>query len=447
MRRRSWLLPASLAVVITAWAIGQAACGQTTPPRAAIARARAAALQAPITSFLWGVSTAGYQSEGGDQHSNWTHWHPQDPAIEPIGRAVDFWNRYEEDMGHAASLGVNAFRMSVEWARVEPQPGQWDQDAIAHYRAMIRTLQKHHMEPLLTLSHWTMPQWIDEQGGWTNPETPKRFARFVEKVTTEVAPETKVWVTFNEPNVWLVRDYFLGIFPPNRRSLSDLISARDNVLAGHALAYDIIHRHHPQALVSANLYHVDLMKGSFLAWPLGTDVMDNQWTFEAFRDATSPDGHPPPPHGRLDYLSYDYYYAFRTIDDMANLRDPWKVPVNPAQLTDVILSYHRRFGLPQLIAENGLATEHGKPRPDGRTPAGTLVETVDAMREAVKGGARLMGYCYWTLTDNYEWGTFAPRFGLFAVEHTDPELRRTPTPTADTYRQVIRRERLRGLMR
>jgi beta-glucosidase len=400
-------------------------------------------VRTPFQDFLWGVSTAGYQSEGGDVHSNWSQWKTTDPTITPAGRAVDFWNRYDEDMALAESLGVTAFRLSVEWSRIEPQPGQWDEAAIAHYQAMFRALKKHRLQPIITLSHWTMPAWIDEQGGWTNPEVPRRYARFVETVVTRIAPDCRYWLTFNEPNVWLFRDYLLGLFPPNMTSVGALRAANGHVADGHALAYDLIHRHVPKAMVSANLYHIQLMRNSWLAWPLGPDLLDNQWNFEAFRDAPSPDGTPPPPNGRLDFLSYDYYYAFRTVDDFVNLRDPWLLPVNPPQLVDVMVGYERRFHLPQLIAENGLATENGKPRPDGRTPEGTLQETIEAMRRGQAAGARLIGYCYWTLTDNYEWGTFSPRFGLFRVDHDDPKLIRRETPTADVYRRLIRRERQR----
>jgi beta-glucosidase len=440
MQRRTWIWLSSLAVVITGFAVGR----QVFMSRAShMTTAVQSIKRPPFQDFLWGVSTAGYQSEGGEVHSNWARWQPQNARIQPAGRAVDFWNRYDEDMARAESLGVNAFRLSVEWSRLEPTPGKWDESAIAHYQAMFKALKKHHLQPVITLSHWTMPAWVDDQGGWTNPEIPRRFGHFVEVVATRIAPEARYWLTFNEPNVWLVRDYLLGLFPPNRTSYSDLQAARGNVVAGHALAYDVIHRHIPQAMVTANLYHVQLMTGSWLAWPLGPDLLDNQWNFEEFRDAKSPDGTPAPAHGRLDFLSYDYYYAFRTVQDILNLQDPWLLPVNPAQLADVILSYHRRFGLPQLIAENGLATENGQPRPDGRTPEGTLLETVDAMRQAQAAGANLIGYCYWTLTDNYEWGSFVPRFGLFAVDHTDPHLQRRPTATAETYRRLIRRERKR----
>lgn len=398
----------------------------------------------PFQDFLWGVSTAGYQSEGGDTTSNWARWHPQDPDIVLAGRAVDFWNRYDEDMARAESLGVDAFRLSVEWARLEPRPGQWDEAAITHYQAMFRSLKKHHLEPVITLSHWTQPAWIDDRGGWTNPDVARRYLAFVDTVVTRIAPDARYWLTFNEPNVWLVRDYLLGMFPPNRSSLGDMQAAQANVLAGHALAYDLLHRRNPKAQVSVNLYNVQAMSGNWLNWAFGPDLFDNLLAnFEPYRDAAAPDGTAPPTQGRLDFLSYDYYYAFRNFQDVSNLKSPWLLPVNPSQLTDQLIRYHRRFNLPQLIAENGLATEDGKPRPDGRTPAGTLIETVEAMRRAQLAGARLIGYCYWTLTDNFEWGTFTPRFGLYAVDHDDPTLARRPTPTATVYRQIIQRERKR----
>src|SRR5262249_22600317 len=114
--------------------------------------------------FLLGVATSGYKSEGGETDTNWNVWQPTYPGtVEPIGRAIDFWHRYPADMARAARMGLNAFRLGIEWGRIEPTPGHTDRAAIAHYRRMIRTLRQHHLEPIVTLNHTTWPEWLEDQ--------------------------------------------------------------------------------------------------------------------------------------------------------------------------------------------------------------------------------------------------------------------------------------------
>lgn len=393
--------------------------------------------------FLWGVSVAGHQVDGNDTSSNWARWAAQGRTAEHPGRAVDFWHRYDGDFAMARqTMGVNAFRLSVEWSRLEPVKGHWDERAAAHYRNMFASARRHGLTPIITLSHWTMPAWVDDEGGWANREVVARFGRYVEKVATDIAPGNKWWITFNEPNLWIPRDYLLGWGPPGVKNPAKMVNAARNVVRGHALAYDLLHERIPGAMVSSNSYEILFGRGQTKD-PIG--FIDTNWLYEASDTGRLPgtvEGEPDLEvnlTGKMDYVAFDYYWTFSTIREALTIAKPWGLGMAPDRLEQVLLRYHQKYaGLPQLIAENGIATEDGRPRPDGWTRESALAATVAAMKRAMAKGANVAGYCYWSLTDNYEWGTYTPRFGLFTVDaRHDPALRRVPTPAVETYRRII----------
>ncbi|MBC7544111.1 MAG: glycoside hydrolase family 1 protein [Candidatus Sericytochromatia bacterium] len=427
----------------------QSGCQVAAPsrPSAGFPRSLSAAnADAPVPStFLWGVSTAGHQSEGGDTTSNWAAWGQQGKLKDVAGQSVDFWNRYDEDFRLARGMGVNAFRMSIEWSRIEPVKGQWDEAAVAHYREMLAAMRRHGMTPVLTLSHWVMPAWVDAQGGWTNKDVAFRFARFVDKVTRDVAPDCKTWITFNEPNVWLPRDYLLGMLPPGKKGPINFGKALRNVIRGHALAYDRIHAVIPGAMVSSNVYQIMFGKGQPSTESTDADLADTNWFYDAMHTGKLPGKVEPEEEslqinimGKLDYIAFDYYWTFSSIREVLNIAKPWALGYKPDHLETVLMDYHRQYHLPIMIAENGMATDDLKPRADGWTRESAMVATVRAMKRAMAQGAQVIGYSHWSLTDNYEWGSFSPRFGLFSVDcRNDPTLRRVPTPAVDAYRRII----------
>ena len=206
--------------------------------------------------FRFGVATAGFQVEGGfngpgEPGNNWLRWE-QVGRVEPSGNAVGFWDRPEEALDRAAGLGCDSFRLGLEWARVEPRPGEVDDGALARYAEIIDGCTQRGLEPLVTLHHFTHPAWLGEDF-WLRPDSPERFRDWVEVALGALAGQVRLWVTINEINVLAIQSWLLGFFPPGRfLAFADAAVATDHLLAAHVLAYQAIHRARPDAVVTTN---------------------------------------------------------------------------------------------------------------------------------------------------------------------------------------------------
>jgi beta-glucosidase len=435
--------------------------------------ADAATLRRLPPRFLLGVATSGYQSEGGETNTNWNVWEKKYPAtVEPVGRAVDFWHRYPEDMARAARMGLNAFRLGIEWARIEPEPGHIDTEALAHYRRMLHELRRRGLEPVVTLNHTTWPQWLEDQAraagapsAWEYAPSADAFVRYVRTVVRAVRRDVRWYITFNEPNSFLPSSYIFGDNPPG--ITGDLVDAGGErnfyralctVLAAHAAAYDAIHALDRDAMVSSNVslnsfhgalaalqdadalpdyasntFFFDLLSGIPRRFKIG-ETCDQLYTGMSSAAATIAAG------SKQDYLAFDYYYSLGDSNDLNGSGAAWVQPIYPPGLLEALRRYHARYPeLPILIPENGIGTENGMPRADGWTREAVLVQHLAQVQEALAEGIPVVGYLHWSLTDNYEWGSYTPRFGLYRVDVlNDPALVRHPTPAVGVYRQIAR---------
>jgi beta-glucosidase len=453
----------------------------------------------PNNGFQWGVSTAGYQCEGYDNSSMWNHWDLAGKTKDRNPKGTDFLNRYQEDIQLAKDMGVNSFRFSIEWSRIEPRMGVIDPNGIQFYRNIIKALKDRNMTPLVTLVHFNYPQWVlDESNGTKkgleNPEFVRFFLRYVETVVKEFGPDVKYWLTFNEPNIWVPGSYLIGMTPPGKKSPLATVRAGWNLLKAHSKAYDLIHQLDPDSMVSSNVFYI-------MAKPFGpvtpapgsgdqrgvqtlTDKnMDNtDWFYESIDtgktkidpqalvegsgmsasqvqektlaeelNSTDSRGNILPAGQestrgdsmvgwlkKFDYVSFDYYHRFHTISQVLHIDQFWNMEMYPQGLYDAIMYYHNKYHKPIMIAENGMATENLKPRADKWTRESGMVEHVKMVKSAMASGANVIGYYYWSITDNYEWGTWTPRFGLYSVNAlNDPEMKRIPTPAVAVYKSII----------
>jgi len=426
--------------------------------------------------FLWGVSSAGYQSEGNEFNSQWYYWELAGKTQHKAGKATDFYNRFEEDILLAKDMGVNSFRVSIEWSRIEPRQGVIDQEQVAYYKNLIQTIRKHGMEPLVTLLHFTYPHWLDfdtdKDGvtGWDDPDTVDAYLDYVGLMARELSPDVRFWITFNEPNIWIPIAHLAGQTPPGRRNIFSFLRAGRNVLHAHARAYDRIHGINPDAMVSANMFQFQYNPFARSAKSLSASadalsentvqqLAEADWFMEALEEGKF--AYEPhlkaffrPEHfkggvqsmnapffsllGRFDYVAFDYYYRFTKLSQIANAHDTWRMPIYPEGLYNVLINYQRRFRKPILIAENGLGTFNDDPREDGWKRPDHIVKHAEQMQRAIADGANVIGYYHWSITDNYEWGSYDSRFGLYRVEAlTDPELKRIPTDGVAAYKAVI----------
>ncbi|WP_067651686.1 family 1 glycosylhydrolase [Nocardia harenae] len=361
--------------------------------------------------FLWGVASSGFQSEGHAPDSNWARYAAR--QHEPYGDSIDFHGRFREDIALAANLGVRVYRIGVEWARVQPQPGVWDEAGLRFYDEVVAAIRAAGMRPMITLDHWVYPGWQADRGGWADPEMVPNWLANARIVVDRYAAADPLWVTFNEPAVYLLREVQYGTL-----AATDVPLMHEKIAQAHLAIYDHIHRVQPGAMVTSNVPYIP-----------AADAAINGGLLAKMAPA-------------LDYIGIDYYYglspaALRTPYDFEKL---WQNPLEPEGIYYALRHYARQFpGKPLYIVENGLPTDNGTPRADGYTRADNLRDTVYWLQRAVADGMNLIGYNYWTLTDNYEWGSYAPRFGLYTVDVlTDPTLTRRPTDAVPAYTELIR---------
>ncbi|MFF0609328.1 family 1 glycosylhydrolase [Nocardia tengchongensis] len=361
--------------------------------------------------FLWGVAGSGFQSEGYSPDSNWSRHAASGKTHDPVGTSVDFLHRYRDDIARARDLGVGVFRFSVEWARLEPAPGQYDPAAWAYYDDIVATIRAAGMRPMITLDHWVYPGWEFDRGGWRHADMLTDWLANAQQVVDRYAQFDPIWVTFNEPSAYAAEEIQVGGLGP-----ADLPGAIDRWVQAHRAIYDYIHSAQPDAQVTSNVAY----------FPVAEAAIDT-----TFLDRVI---------DKLDFIGLDYYYSMSPTDfSYANVgTEPWKANTAPDGLYYALRHYAERFpGRPLYVVENGMSTDNGAPRPDYERSA-HLSDSVYWVQRAVHDGMNVIGYNYWSLTDNYEWGSYEPRFGLYTVDvRTDPSLTRVPTAAVDTYRSII----------
>lgn len=389
----------------------------TTPTPAAPAAPTPAPTwkQAPPVpaGFHWGVSTSGFQSEGYAPDSNWSrHASTRLLVSDPYRDAVDFRHRYRDDIALAASMGVNTFRFSVEWARLEPHPGEVDEAELAYYDDVVATVRAAGMTPMITLDHWVYPGWVVDRGGWANPDAGAWWLEHARRVVSRYAGQGVLWITFNEPTYYVLIDAIHGL-----KSYSQVQAMRAALADTHRKAYDLIHDLDPAALVTSNLAYTPP------PLPDGDDAFMDQ-----VRD-------------KLDYLGIDYYWALSldNLTGLASVAGQFTIRPSPDGIYDALVTYSRRFpGLPLFVVENGMATDDGAPRPYDYTRADYIRDHVYWIQRAMADDVPVIGYSYWSLFDNYEWGSYRSRFGLYRVDVlADPTLERKETDGVAAYREVI----------
>jgi beta-glucosidase len=192
--------------------------------------------------FLWGTATSAYQIEGGNTNADWYRYEraPGTRAVEPCGDACDSWHRYEEDLDLVQDLGLNAFRFSIEWSRVEPRHGTFSTEAIDHYRNVIEACLTRNIVPVVTLHHFTLPLWVADEGGFESPEIVSWMADYARVISREYGDMIGVACTINEPNIVAVYGYLYGIFPPQVTSWERFVHVNATMRECHSAMRDVL---------------------------------------------------------------------------------------------------------------------------------------------------------------------------------------------------------------
>lgn len=397
--------------------------------------------------FLIGAATAAHQVEGNNIHSDyWAQEHMEYTSFnEPSGAACDHYNRYEEDIRLMAEAGLNAYRFSIEWARIEPQPGVFDENEIAHYRKVLECCHANGVEPIVTMHHFTSPRWLIEQGGWEAEATVERFARYCRYVVEQLGDLFTYACTINEANMGLQ----IAAITKRYMQMMKVQSAEGKVQVGINLGDTLKERMkkqaaenrkifgtpNPQVFVSGRTPEGDLLvmkahqaaKAAMKAvkpelqigitlslhdiqsLPGGEEAAAREWEEEFMhylpyirdddffgvqnytRTLMGPDGSLPVPDGaKTTQMGYEFY---------------------PQALGHVIRTVHKSLPIPLIVTENGVAVSD-----DSRRVA-FIEEALRGVDSCIEDGIPVKGYMYWSLLDNFEWQKgFSMTFGLIAVD-------------------------------
>jgi beta-glucosidase len=409
------------------------------------------------TDFRWGVATAAHHVEGNNTNNDWWAWEQQEGHIKGghrSGRACDWWEDGEADFDRAAQMGLNAMRLSVEWSRIEPRAGEFDDAAMARYGEMLRGLRDRNIEPMVTLHHFANPQWLAEQGGWENPETVDRFARFTRHVIDGLGQYCDLWCTINEPNVYAFLGYVDGIWPPGKSDLQAAMLVIRHLLLAHAAAYHEIHAVQPEARVGL-AHQMRIFDPANERSPLdkrAARLLDRVFNQTILVALTKGRWVPPLGFGlawslrnTLDWIGLNYYTRDLIAFDRAHPKELYtrRTHAEDAELLDGdygefypeglfrCLKRLARLELPIYI------TEHGVPDDDDDQRPRHLLAHLLEVWHAVQMCYPVMGYYHWTLVDNFEWAEgWSLRFGLIEL---DPETQaRSPRRSAGLYADIIR---------
>ncbi len=374
--------------------------------------------------FTFGTSAAAHQVEGGNVNNDWWAWEhaPRTTCVEPSGDAIDFWHRYADDAALLGSLGLPAHRMSLEWSRIEPAPGEWSTAALDHYRRILEALHANGISPYVTLHHFTIPRWLSEAGGWLAPDAVARFGVYAERVAAHLGDLIPHVCTINEPQIVSLFGYRLGYHAPGpaprrprppRHAAADR-SARDRGRGGEDRA------------------PAPPRPGSASSCPTSSRPDDDAACVAAYEELRHEmetvflDGL------KGDWVGVQYYSRMRVDPAYADgfAPAPEGVPLtamgwelNPEGLHRAIAAA-AATGLPVHVTENGIATE------DDAERVAYLETHLAQVARAIADGIDVRAYLYWSAWDNFEWAEgYRPRFGLIGIDR-DADLRRTVRPSA-----------------
>ena len=394
-------------------------------------------------NFYWGAATASYQVEGGIENCDWAKA-AREGRVPVCGRACDHYNRYEADFDIAKSLGHNAHRFSLEWARIEPEEGKFDEKEIEHYRQVIQALKARGLKPYTTLWHFTLPIWFSESGGFERKDSPEIFARYAKYVAEKLGDDLLGITTMNEPIVFSSNGWLRGTWPPFKRfSLTDRVAITDsgaqhdaqqmrsfksfflyqkvfnNLVKSHNQAYKAIKSVQPEMEVSV-VKHVILFDSNWnpinklIAW-----VANYNWTYRFMRKVNK----------CCDSVGLNYYIYKKFGDKKTYAKTDMNWDVYPEGIYGCLrmLSSYKK---PLFVSEAGVADHDDDIRAD------YIKRQVRATWQAIEDGVDVRGHMYWSLLDNYEWALgFEKRFGLVEIDYDT--LERKVRPSAYVYKEII----------
>jgi len=389
-------------------------------------------------NFLWGASTSAHQVEGENINNDWWEFEQQRIPKLRSGKACDQWNLYKEDIALIKKLGHQAHRLSLEWSRIEPSKGEWSQEAIDHYKNVLKELKKNDIKVCLTIHHFTNPKWLGAEA-WEKSSTAILFERFAKKCAEEFGEYVDFWITINEPSVFMYQGWHVGVWPPGKKvSQWKQLHVLWIMAKAHKKAYQAIKKYSQAPIGIANnvqsyqAYDRESLKSLFQTWLL--EFSNNRLFYLLSGKNTH------------DFLGMNYYFHHRLVKSsgvIPNFLDPihekrerndlgWEV--HPEGLFQVIMSLNH-YQKPMMITECGIATEseHVRQR--------HMMKVLKEVSHAIGAGANMIGFMYWSFMDNFEWADgFTPRFGLVEIDYKTQK--RIPRNSAWLYKKIIQENQI-----
>jgi len=380
-------------------------------------------------NFFWGTAVSSYQTEGNTIYADWWQWEKSHPPTDNsrCGNACDFWNRFETYIAQAAKLGSRAFRISFEWSRIQPSPSKFDEHALAQYQEIIQTIRSHNMEPIVTIWHFSLPQWFAELGGWTKAHNRGYWNAYCQTLRDWFGKDIKYWITLNEPSTYATGGYIIGQWPPGKRTILGFLAVLRNLIMAHKNAYAILKNSENKIGASLNLSHDEAIHpGSWLEqFILKILAHYSDWGFLSYICR------------QLDFLGINYYFhnQISWVPGKKRKRHIDKSDVSwdvcPHGLYQVIEKAYKQCRKPILVTENGVADSHDKIRPS------FIYDHIAWLNEAYAKGIPIIGYLHWSLMDNVEWQRGKePRFGLMEMDYD--QLIATPRPSFYIFQNIIK---------
>jgi len=397
--------------------------------------------------FLWGTATSTTQIEG-HINNEWTDFVARDGRT--CHPACDSYHRYAEDIAWMRELGVNTYRMGIEWSRLQPAAcAPLDQKELARYCDQLDRLNAAGIIPMVVLHHFSNPPWINAAGGWTNAATIPAFVDYATRLAAALRGRVRLWNTFNEPETYACCGYLIGEFPPLQkgqlvayrkvvgqmagahrqvcRVIRDTGSSLGPVEVGFSKNWTFFQPYQkslPWDVFIATFAHSQL-NGFVLESFLG----GQQREFSTFLGVNY--------YGRIRFKNFQplvpaFGFSSEDLAKMGVACDDM-LERHPAGLEFALEEMHQQFRLPVYL------TEHGSASSDEAFRERDLKENLAALHRAIAGGVDVRGFYYWSLLDNFEWQFgYTKKFGLIAVDFEDENLPRKMKPLGNIYRAVCR---------
>ena len=382
--------------------------------------------------FVWGTATAAHQTEGSNWNNDWWEWeHAEGTAcVEVSGDATDHYWRYPQDLDILVELGFSAYRFSIEWSRIEPEDNEWSRAQLDHYARMLDACHERGLTPVVTFHHFTTPRWAAADGGWANPVTAERFARFCDHAVDALGDRIGMACTINEPNIVPLMGWLMGAFPPGRTQDLDGYAASTNTL------------------IDAHRRAVDALKSGPGDFPVGLTLSMSDWAAEPGHEARIDEFRS---HHEDVYLEACRGDDFFGVQSYSRTRVGERGVIGPEKGVEVLPMGYEYWpdaaaasirhaaemlpGVPLYVTENGIGTDSDEQR------ISYLRDSLTAVRQTMDEGIDVRGFFHWSLMDNFEWAFgYQMKFGIVAVDRTTQQ--RTIKPSGRWLSNVVKTNQL-----